>query len=348
MVLTSLLACCGSAAMAQGFGYPWMHRTPYHPHAGGVFCNYHAPIVGAYGFGGVYAPWGVSTPWSNMTFGTYAYRFYGFGSPYSMGHLHSQIWQPQVSFPSPVIVYTQPTLPFVNSALLQETIRENQRRWNAPLDLQPVQVRFRQPKRSTLQGRAKSLRYQRLGDVRFRNGDYVLAYAEYRKAVAAAEDQSRAQFRLALSLTALNRFTIAVKHFRRAVEIDPTLPTSGDSLSLVYGPSAQIAKAVDLRKAADWVREDIRDPDRLFLLGVMLHFDDSTDKAAACFEAALRLAGHGEHLKAFLRPQPVVAARNVGARVAPNAAVPPAGVAPQIPPAGGVPQVPPLPPLPIP
>ncbi|MDA1016415.1 MAG: tetratricopeptide repeat protein [Planctomycetota bacterium] len=335
LIPTAVLVCLDSATLAQGFGHHWMHHSPV-AHLP-VIVGYQSPIMGAYGYGNGNLPWSnvvsVSTPWSNMTYGTYSY---GFASPYAMGHFHNAHhlphWQPAVSFPSPVIVYSPPILPVINNPVIAEALRENQRRWNDPLDLQPVQVRFRRPKPSTLQAQAKSLRYQRQGDARFRNGDYVLAYSEYRKAVAAAEDQSRPQVRLALSLTAVGRFSMAVRHFKRAVEIDPSLPSTGESLSSVYGVGDPLAKSVDLRKAADWVREDIRDPDRLFLLGVLLHFDDSTDKAAALFEAALRLAGHGEHLKAFLRPQPVAAARNGGAG---NAAV-----APQV---GRAPQVPPLP-----
>jgi hypothetical protein len=54
---------------------------------------------------------------------------------------------------------------------------------------------------------------------------------------------------------------------------------------------------------AAWVREDIRDPSRLFLMGVLLHFNDDPDKSRTFFEAASALAPEPMYAQAFLEAE---------------------------------------------
>jgi hypothetical protein len=100
----------------------------------------------------------------------------------------------------------------------------------------------------------------------------------------------------------MGRYAKAVHQMKQGLQIDPTWPTNGASLEKLFGSENKLAKSSVISRAVHRVREDIRDPDRLFLLGVLLHFDDDAERASIVFETALRLAGSGEHLEAFLRP----------------------------------------------
>ncbi len=339
LVAPLVVLCCQTTTSAQ-FGF-YRH-------------NYAPPILGAYGYGfHGHRSISVSTPWASFHYERFGrpgyFHEYHHHRPFGYGHLHGVYMSPFVNaYPSTVVMVPPPVLP--QGTVVQATVRENNARWNGPLDLQPEQRRFRRPKPSTPAAKQKALRNIRLGDAHFRNGSYLLAHSEYRKAAEHAEDMAAAQVRLGIVLTSLRRFTLAVKHFKRAVDLDPNLPTSGDSLSTVYGAGGDLNKAVDLRKATDWVREDMIDSDRLFLLGVLLYFDDSTDKAQTLFEAALRLSGQGEHLKAFLRPEAQRQGQQPPANLGPILGQPqpaqPNNVGGN--PLGPAPQVPPLPPLPMP
>ncbi len=72
-------------------------------------------------------------------------------------------------------------------------------------------------------------------------------------------------------------------------------------LEAIFGDDNRLAILSLTERVTGWVREDIRDPDRLFLVGVLLHFNGDS-RASQFFEAAYRLAGSGDHLLAFLQP----------------------------------------------
>ena len=54
-------------------------------------------------------------------------------------------------------------------------------------------------------------------------------------------------------------------------------------------------------KLTDWVRDDYSNPDRLFLMGVLLHFEGDA-RGRECFEAAMRMKRTGDvsHIVAFI------------------------------------------------
>eukprot|EP00913_Durusdinium_trenchii_P023339 g21917.t1 len=70
----------------------------------------------------------------------------------------------------------------------------------------------------------------------------------------------------------------------------------------VYGHNNAKATAGIVSKITDWTKVDIRDPDRLFLLGVFLHFANRTKSASLLFTAAQKQGGRADHLTAFLDP----------------------------------------------
>ena len=97
------------------------------------------------------------------------------------------------------------------------------------------------------------------------------------------------------------RYEPAIREFKRALFIDPTLPKLGKISATLFGPDSQIIRSSILSKLSDWVREDYRDSDRLFVLGVVLHFEGDP-RGSEVFEAALRMKRKGDasHISSFL------------------------------------------------
>jgi tetratricopeptide (TPR) repeat protein len=275
----------------------------------------------------------------------------GYGLPSYAGYAPVYGYAPVAPTYVPVVPqYVAP--PFFNNEVIQRGLLENDLRWNQPLQFTPAPPNnARKPEPSNTAAILKSLRAQSNGDFLFQRQDYHGAYQRYHQAVRAAPDRAEANFRLAFALTALSRFDSAVAYFKRGLRLDPKWPVTGASLGRIFGRHNELAKTDVLGKVTRWVKEDIRDPDRLFLLGVLLHFDNDNDKSAVLFEAAYRLAGGGDHLKAFLLAGKQASVKKPAAK---PKAVPPAPAPKQdeAPPKPGIkakpPQGPILPPLPKP
>ncbi len=74
---------------------------------------------------------------------------------------------------------------------------------------------------------------------------------------------------------------------------------TGVSLEQAYGPNSELMRASVMQRVSAWVREDIRDPDRLFLLGALLHFNKESDKGAEFLRMAAQLTQGAPHVMAF-------------------------------------------------
>lgn len=250
----------------------------------------------------------------------------------------------------------QPSPEVYNNDVLRDTWLESQRRWQTPLDAESLpKIAPNVVTPSTPEATQRSIRAQARGDEWFRQQQYSQAHERYEHAILLAEDRAVAWFRKAFALAALGQYQPAARTLRRGLEIDLSWPAKGESLDDLYGSENVLAKTALLQRVGSWVREDVRDPDRLFLMGVLLHFDGQRDKSPVFFEAALRLAGYGDHLMAFLQPteigpaQPQVPSSSGGQSPAlpgipsaPPQELPPA---PQSPPAGSGVELP-VPPVP--
>ncbi|HUG94024.1 MAG TPA: hypothetical protein VML55_24550 [Planctomycetaceae bacterium] len=265
---------------AHGFGHSHHGRAAHH-FGGFVPYGYHA-----YGY---------------ATFPFYGYSGADAGWPgyADYGPVHSYLPA------APVVIQPHPFFygpnPFDNP-VLNHAREENDVRWNQPLFVEPVDKappKFLEP--STVEAKLKSMRSQGYGDVWLRKTDFVQAYLRYKQAVNHARDRSEPYFRLAMAYAGMGHHTLAVRELKRGLERDPSWPSTGDSLDEVFGEDNQLTKSAIVGRAVAWVREDVRDPDRLFLLGVLLHFDDD-ERSQEFFQAAYRLAGGGRHLAAFLNP----------------------------------------------
>jgi len=268
----------------QYFGPPTSYGSPYYRMMAPRYFAPPPPYVG-YGDNG------------------YGYNGYGYGS--AGGYVYPG---PYVGFgvtgPAP-LYRTQPAprVDAYSNPALQETLLENQLRWGTelPPNAFPSQTRVR-VRPSTPEKQAKSIHAQAEGDVYMKRLRFLNAYEKFKYAVGVANDRPEPYFRLAYALAAIGSYDSAIKYLKQGITLDPQWPVHGDKLIGVFGDDNRLAILSLIERVTGWVRDDIRDPDRLFLMGVLLHFNDD-NRAGQFFEAAYRLAGGGDHLLVFLQPQ---------------------------------------------
>jgi tetratricopeptide (TPR) repeat protein len=149
----------------------------------------------------------------------------------------------------------------------------------------------------------KSIKLQFKGDQRLREQKWSDARAAYSSAVSAAPDRAESHLRLALCYVAISRYDAAIKQMKRALFLDPTLPKTGSKLIEIFGPDSKVVLNSIISKLSDWVNEDPIDSDRLFLLGVVLHFNDDP-RANQFLDAAgrLRKGVDATHVALFMKP----------------------------------------------
>ncbi|MBS0204251.1 MAG: hypothetical protein JSS49_15215 [Planctomycetes bacterium] len=155
-------------------------------------------------------------------------------------------------------------------------------------------------KPSTPAGRLKSLEYQANGDEKLRKQRWALAYMSYRSAIDAAGDRGEARFRQGFTYTAMQHFSSAVREFKRGLFLAPEIAESGITLPSLFGPESEVVRTSIVNKVADWVREDPQDPDRLFLLGLMLHYESDPRSLKVLRAARGVAAGQDDHIVALL------------------------------------------------
>jgi len=286
----------------------------------------YAPVY--YGGGGWPLQYGYANPWPAVVEPALGLGFY---SPGVSGYF-GIYGTPGVYVPTPDHQLANPQ---AMAAPLQDAWRDNAERWGQNLPPAKPNPVTRPVAPSSTTAKLRSLEAQQRGDAHLRDQQWMLAYQDYKKAVDYAEDLPETHWRLGLVLLMLQRYDSAAVSLKRAVYLDPHFPQLAPPLTEVFGADSTLARTSLAHKLAEYVRQDIRDPDRLFLLGAMLYFERDT-RAAEVLETGLRLAGQGQHFEAFLQAAP-----------ASPAAVPPAdnrppAVAPG--PGGGLP----LPPAPLP
>ncbi|MBI3863852.1 MAG: tetratricopeptide repeat protein [Planctomycetia bacterium] len=271
-------------------------------HGGPTLHGPAAPAYGTYnrfsniGFGGLnwyYGPLGGYTPFVTP-YGYTTFGYPNFGPYYSYVPL------------APVIRQTRPywigANPFADAPLPEA----NNPAANRPAVPKKIPAQPPQddvaivPKTPSADAVGRSLRLQAQGDEYFAKSNYLQAYGHYKQALSVAPTRIEARFRLAMSLASMSHFSQAVDEMKRGMRVDPDWPRTGATLDTLFGADNALSKNAVLHKAADWVREDIRDPNRLFLMGVLLHFNDDGEKSHTFFEAASALAPVPAYAQAFL------------------------------------------------
>ena len=285
-----------------GYGYgfnPYLTNfslTPY-----GAAVNQYGPFVGVSpGVGGAtFGPpgTGAATLGPGLGFGGYGpgYGGYGYGGYGAGGY-------PTVPVGiDPSAAGTRLPAAVNANPVLGAEFREQAERWRAPLnmgDAGPLPPEARPADEREL---ADAIREERSGDEAFSQANFRKALAHYRRAVDAAPTRGESLYRSALARIALGQWAAAGDDLRRALTLNPSLPTTGPTLRELLGGRHAIARASVLGGVAELARGDVRDADRLFLLGATMHADGD-DRAREIFEAAWRLTGGRPYLRPYLDP----------------------------------------------
>lgn len=171
---------------------------------------------------------------------------------------------------------------------------------------------------STPKAQENSFQFQTQGDLQFQMMNYLAASERYRKAIDAARDRPDPRYRLAVSLAARGRYLEAVDQMKLATAIDPTFFQHSATLDEVFGAQNAFEKARVKERVAEWTLQDVRDPNRLFLLGAFLYLDNDP-QAQTILETAVMLTGQEPFLLAFLAPRAVPVSQPAAAGAKPQA-----------------------------
>ena len=232
------------------------------------------------GFNGYSQPWIVNPGLGHSGYPGSGYRH---ASHHRLGYSINYIGLPPQ--PSPFVSYQEPV-------------------WFIPEPTLVVRDPLKNPVvPSTPAARMRSLEYQAKGDQRMRQQKWSDARNAYRISVDAAPDRAEAHLRLGLCLVAIQQFEPAIRQFKRALFIDPRSPNMGKLSQTLFGPDSGIVRMSIVSKVSDWVREDYKDSERLFLLGAILHFEGDA-RALEVLDAAKRMKRRGDvsHIAALLDP----------------------------------------------
>ncbi len=302
------------------YGRPWHGQNGLHgSHAHGGHGSHsghghHTSYGYRHGFGATIGGWafpsfGFSTYVSPFGLGVTGYGGYPSSYGYWSGYGYPSAWSGYYATPPPAYGnLTSPTAPTFLSPpapgnpVLNDAWRENQQQWEQPLDALPIIANKRPslpPSSPAAQGR--SIRHQHHGDLLLQNLEYLQASQRYRDAIAAAADRAEPHLHLAIAFAGIRHFDKAVHELKVGLSLDPTWPESGTSLDRLLRPENTIGKMQLKQAIAEWTLEDVRDPDRLFLLGAVLFLDNDVEKARQILETAARLSGMQEYLAIFLR-----------------------------------------------
>lgn len=302
---------------SQSVGISVSNTIPRHPLPippvgsviGGRACYGPRPAIGY----GVYSGYGYEPTFgfsfSNQSpFGFNYSGYYGYGGPgFGVGYsvplygptYYGPAWGPYSGWNAPIVaapVYINPTpaLPALPQWMIDEA------NVDPTLKSKPISQTHRslvQP--STPEAQLRSVRMQAAGDRLFVQLDYSAAEKSYAKALQAAPDRPDSYVRLAITKAARGDLRAAVTYLKQMSDVDPSYLSRSDSLDTLFGHRNGIAKVQLKQRVADWTKQDIRDPDRIFLLASMLFFDRD-DRYRTLLDTAVKLDGDQSHYRAFL------------------------------------------------
>lgn len=171
-----------------------------------------------------------------------------------------------------------------------------------PQQIPEVQIPVRP---SNAEGRRKALRALAQGDEAFHMQRWAQAFSKYKEAATFAGDQADPHFRMGVTLAAMRQFGAASDAFKRGLQIDFEWPASAASLDDLYGDANILAKQSVLQSAIFWAKQDIRDAQRSFTIGVLLFLDRDAERATQFLQASVQLGGSRKYAQAFMNVQPV-------------------------------------------
>lgn len=160
------------------------------------------------------------------------------------------------------------------------------------------------PVPSTAEAKIKSARFEAMGDEAFANQDYAKALGHFKTATGIAKDNGAAFFKTGYAYVALGRFPSAIESFKRGLAVEPVIAATGPTPDELYGDH-QLAWTSHLGRVTRWVAEDVRDAQRVFLLGTLLLLDGDT-RAREFLEKAWQLSGGTESAVVTLLSPPKI------------------------------------------
>ncbi len=284
-------ACLSESAAQSGISHHrfgtsrYSHNHSQLWHGNGIYgssqnYNHHAPHHGRHYF----------SPYSN-------YRpFYG--------SYYGTIFYPQLIAPP---FYSAPLPPQVQQFTdprngLQDLSKENRNRWKELLENQTRSLGSQRPNRnrnSITAQESRSFQYFSKGNLALKKNRYSEAIHHYSNAIYLTPNQSKPHLHIGLAYAGLRNYLKAIVHLKKAVILDPSIPSTGQDLIEIFGSENQSELSVIKQQIVKWADKNIRDPQRLFLLGFILHFSGSEKQAASLFEAAIILSGKAGHLIPF-------------------------------------------------
>ncbi|MBD3672168.1 MAG: tetratricopeptide repeat protein [Planctomycetaceae bacterium] len=271
---------------------PGFRFTPYigaYPGTGYYYGGYYSSYSRLYSpFGGSYF-YGTYYPGS---FGSFPYCSdpYGYGGFPTVSPLTYQV--PRFEFPDPLAEQIQIADQFRRDAERRDRERPLPENIHHEVPLKPL-------KASTTQQRLRSQRLILEGDQLFRKQRYQEAIQVYRDANHAAPDVPAPYFRIAITHAVEKNYLSAVAFLKRTLELEPDWPRTGSGLQRIFGDDDVSRNALIVR-VARWLEQDIRDPDRSLLMGVVL-YDSDRGKAVSFLQTSAQLSGTSQYADPYLQ-----------------------------------------------
>lgn len=232
-------------------------------------------------------------PYGVYTYGVYPYPVYGYPYAAFSGNFPNgpgyTVLYPYAGYPYSAPVYPSPQIfgvpgPSTDPAVPPSRPEREER---------PAAQRG--TNRDSLALAGKFIGY---GDNHFAAQRYNEANQRYKTAAGVAPGLAEACFRQGFALTAMGRYELAIKAFKRGLDLDPAWAASGFRIDTLYRDN-EMAKKSHLDALAKATSGEQLDPDMLFLLGVLLYFDGQSERAAPFFQRANQLA-NSPYLTGFL------------------------------------------------
>lgn len=238
--------------------YSW--NTPYRPV---MFSSYYCGVptysnwyVGSFGYGPAYETY-YPSPW--------------YGSPY--------YYAPTYYYSSPTIIIRRPVVAPRNAGIGLATVTA------AEIDRRVEAERNAPYAPLNIADRARAYKYLSLGDHSMREGNYPEAVRRYRQAEDASPQMAEIVLRKGHAYIANGQYRLAAVAMKRGFSLNHNIARDGFSLDKLYGGN-EAAKNEHLDKLAEASIKEPGNSDIYYLLGIMLHYDGSPDRAQPFFAHA--------------------------------------------------------------
>jgi len=138
-----------------------------------------------------------------------------------------------------------------------------------------------------------------LGDESLARGDLMGAYARYRAATFISPQSGMAHLRLGIAAIGLQEYGVAIKECKQALTIEPEL---GSIQHEWFNKQELLALRTEIRSTlTQWVKQDIKNADRLFLLGMTLYMNQDA-RGWELLQVAHKNSSENKHLAWVYRP----------------------------------------------